>query len=589
LRANDNFVQLFGYKKLKEIEGQHHRIFCDEEYSNTAEYKTFWRKLGEGVIQSGEFERKAKNGDSVWINASYSPVTDSKGKVIKIMKIAVDITANKKLEQQAKSVESVVNQGWASIEFQLDGTILRANDNFVQLFGYKKLKEIEGQHHRIFCDEEYSNTAEYKTFWKKLGEGVIQSGEFERKAKNGDSVWINASYSPVIDSKGKVIKIMKIAADITANKKVEEEIKSLRLSELNEAQNQLVQSEKMASLGNLMAGIAHEINTPLGAIKASIEGILENDTAFQKLFDLFNILSTEEINLFLEMLKQSVNDKVQTMMSSKEERQARRKLRNELEELGIKGAHEIADMLLDLRLIGAVETYRSLIYHKDNFQIFSTAVDITVQHRNGGTIKIAVDKAAKIIFALKSYAHFDQEDNFKEANIIEGIENVITLYTNTLKQGMELIKHYDKIPSLKCLPDQLGQIWTNLIANSIHAMDGNGTLTIWVVDAPKSVLIKFQDTGKGIPKDVANYIFKPFFTTKSSGEGSGLGLHLVKKIVDKHGGEISFVSKPGKTVFTIEIPKKEYIDEMVLLKTNDLLEMEKIKAEKLKEKMAALK
>jgi signal transduction histidine kinase len=211
-----------------------------------------------------------------------------------------------------------------------------------------------------------------------------------------------------------------------------------------------------------------------------------------------------------------------------------------------------------------------------------------VQHRNGGTIKIAVDKASKIIFALKSYAHFDNEDNFTEANIIDGIENILTLYSNTIKQGIELVKRYDEIPTLKCLPDQLGQIWTNLIANGVHAMGGKGKLSISLVNAAQSVFIHFEDSGKGIPKDVENHIFKPFFTTKSSGEGSGLGLHLVKKIIDKHGGEISFTSTPGQTIFTIEIPKKEYINERMLAKANELHKLELMKEADLKEKLKAL-
>lgn len=588
LVANDNFIKLFEYNTIQEIEGRHHRIFCNEEYTASFEYKNFWDGLRRGEIKSGEFERKTKNGNSVWLNAAYSPVTDSDWNIIRIIKIAADVTANKNLQQQARSMEAAVNRGWASVEFNPDGTILVANENFIKLLEYNNIKEIEGRHHRLFCDIEYAKSKEYNDFWNELRNGEIKSGEFERKTKNGNSVWLNAAYSPITDSKGNVIRIIKIAADITAGKKVAEEIKKLRQRELNDAQNQLIQSEKMASLGNLVAGIAHEINTPLGAIKASIEGVLENKNSYQKLFDLFVILTEDESKLFLQMLTESISENVKATMSSKEERIARRQLRNEIEELGINGAYEIADIMSDMGLITAIDRYKTLIFHKNNVQIFTTAADITVQHRNGGTIKIAVDKASKIIFALKSYAHFDNEDHFSEVNIIDGIENIITLYSNTIKQGIELIKHYEEVPALKCLPDQLGQIWTNLIANSIHAMNGKGVITISVMDKPHSVLINFEDSGKGIPKDVENHIFKPFFTTKSSGEGSGLGLHLVKKIVDKHGGEISFTSNPGKTIFSIEIPKKEYISERMMSKARELKELELLKEAELKEKLKVL-
>ena len=583
INGNSNFVKLFGYEVLGDICGKHHRIFCDKDYASTPEYKEFWERLGRGERQSGEFERITKEGETIWINASYAPVKDNEGTVVKIIKIAADVTPQKKAQQQAEGIQSVVDEGWCFVEFKPDGTVINGNSNFVKLFGYEVLGDICGKHHRIFCDKAYASAPEYKEFWERLGRGERQSGEFERISKNGNTIWINASYSPVRDDYGNVIKIMKIAADITWNKRMEAEIKAMRKKDLKDAQDQLIQSEKMATLGNLMAGIAHEINTPLGAIKASIEGILDNDGSYKNFYQLIKLLNDQEIQLFFEMIDESINYKM--TLSSKEERQTKRKLRRELEDMGISEAYDIADMMSDLHLLEFVNKYEALVKHENNLQIFRTAIEITVQYRNGSTIKIAVDKASKIIFALKSYSHFDREDEFIEADIIQSIENVITLYSNQLKQGTELVKHYQEIPLVKCLPDQLGQVWTNLISNAIHAMNGLGKLTIEVKNKPKSVIVCIIDSGTGIPEDVAQHIFTPFFTTKSSGEGSGLGLDLVKKIIDKHGGWISFASEPGNTAFSVEIPKKEYIDKHILTRLTELQNAEKQKETELRSKI----
>lgn len=215
LSANENFVRTLGYTSQSEMVGEHHRIFCEDAYANSSEYKQFWADLAKGKVQSGEFKRNTKHGEDVWINASYTPIKNDKGQVTKVIKIAADITNMVASRLKGIHIQQAVDVGWASIEFEPNGTILTANENFVTTLGYNDQSEIVGQHHRMFCEDSYARTSEYKQFWADLANGKTKAGEFKRITKSGEDVWINASYNPVADENGNVVKVIKIAADIT--------------------------------------------------------------------------------------------------------------------------------------------------------------------------------------------------------------------------------------------------------------------------------------------------------------------------------------------------------------------------------------
>jgi len=172
-------------------------------------------------------------------------------------------------------------------------------------------------------------------------------------------------------------------------------------------------------------------------------------------------------------------------------------------------------------------------------------------------ILLAVEKATKVVFALKKYVHRSVVGEKVPTDIIDGIETVLTLYQNQLKHGIEVMKKYDKLPSVSCDQDEMNQVWTNLIHNAIQAMNNKGILKITVLNKDDIVTISIADNGCGIEPDVHDKVFEPFFTTKKQGEGSGLGLDIVKKIIDKHNGKIAFQSELGKgTEFTVELPVK---------------------------------
>ena len=239
--ANDNFLNTLGYS-LNEIVGNHHKMFCDASYVKSSEYSEFWRTLKSGKLHSGEFCRLDKQGKEVWIQASYNPVLDGDGKVIRVVKFATDITATKLKNSNYEGQINAINKAQAVIEFDLDGNILTANENFLNTVGYR-LEEVQGKHHSMFVKDDYKRSTEYAQFWEQLRQGSMFNDEFERVGKEGKSVWIQASYNPIIDQNGRPYKVVKFALDITGRKQA--------ISDIRYAMNELAQ-------GNLDCKIEHE-------------------------------------------------------------------------------------------------------------------------------------------------------------------------------------------------------------------------------------------------------------------------------------------------------------------------------------------
>jgi methyl-accepting chemotaxis protein len=227
ISANDNFLQTFGYE-ADEIIGQHHRMFCVPSFAASNEYVEFWEKLKRGDYHAAEIKRLAKDAREVWLRASYNPVLDKNGAVIRVVKFATDVTLEKRLTAEYQGKLKAIDRVQAVIEFELDGTVITANENFLDIFGYQ-LEDVVGKHHRIFCEPGYSESPDYARFWQKLSRGEFESGEFKRVSKDGSDVWLQASYNPILDVEGRPIKIVKFATDIT----IEIEKRSLALLEMS--------------------------------------------------------------------------------------------------------------------------------------------------------------------------------------------------------------------------------------------------------------------------------------------------------------------------------------------------------------------
>jgi methyl-accepting chemotaxis protein len=213
LMANDNFLKTVGYR-LDDILGQHHSIFVDPQERQSPGYANFWHKLGQGNYESGRYRRIARDGREVWLQASYNPIVDHKGRLFKVVKYATDITQQQNNNANAEGQLDAISKVQAIIEFELDGTIITANDLFLGAMGYSH-EEVVGRHHSMFVLPEQRNNPSYAEFWRKLGRGEHEAGQYLRIGKNGREVWIDASYNPILNAAGRPFKVVKYATDIT--------------------------------------------------------------------------------------------------------------------------------------------------------------------------------------------------------------------------------------------------------------------------------------------------------------------------------------------------------------------------------------
>ena len=213
LTANQNFLNAMGYR-LDEIKGRHHSMFVLPGEQDSPAYREFWARLARGEHQSAEYKRIGKGGREIWIQASYNPILDDAGWPCKVIKFATDITARKTRSLEDAGKISAIGRVQAVIEFDLDGTIITANQNFLDAIGYG-LDEIRGEHHGMLVGAAERDSAAYREFWAKLARGEFQSGEYKRFGKGGKEIWIQASYNPICDAGGKPVKVVKFATDVT--------------------------------------------------------------------------------------------------------------------------------------------------------------------------------------------------------------------------------------------------------------------------------------------------------------------------------------------------------------------------------------
>lgn len=329
------------------------------------------------------------------------------------------------------------------------------------------------------------------------------------------------------------------------------------LIDLKKSQNNLIQSEKMAALGQMVAGVAHEINTPIGAIKASAGNInLSLEEIIKHGPDIIRELEPNIMKMVEKLIGEVGN--TQNSISTKDERKIRKQMIADLDAEGVLSSSEISDTLISLKITEIPAKYNLLWRHPKVTDILKLIYNLAGLRLKTKMIETAVDKTAKIVYALKNYTRHDSSGKMILTNVPNGIETVLTIYENYTKHGIEIIKEFEKnLPEVYCFPDELNQVWTNLIHNSIQAMGGVGKIRITV----KSILddtdrngmqVEIEDNGPGIPEDIQDKIFDPLFTTKKAGEGTGLGLHICRQIMEKQKGSIEVESIPGKTVFRIK-------------------------------------
>lgn len=221
ITANENFLEPMGYT-LDEVQGQHHSIFVAPEIRSSVEYQEFWARLNRGEVITGEYQRIGKHGNHVWIQGSYNPINDENGRPWKVVKFATDVTDQKLRNANFEGQINAIRKSQAVIEFNMDGTIITANELFLNAMGYT-LEEIQGRHHKMFVDPETSTSAEYRDFWAMLNRGEYTQAEYKRLGKGGREVWIQGSYNPILDLSGRPFKVVKYASDVTRRVLLERE------------------------------------------------------------------------------------------------------------------------------------------------------------------------------------------------------------------------------------------------------------------------------------------------------------------------------------------------------------------------------
>ena len=237
LKANDLFLKTLDYR-LDDIVGQHHSLFAGPAIAASPEYRQFWEKLNRGEFHSGEYKRYGENGKEVWLQATYNPIIGPDGKPFKVVKYATDVTASKLENADYLGQIEAIDRSQAVVQFNMDGTLISANDLFLKTMGYT-LDEIQGKPHRLFVEPDEAESAEYRQFWQNLNQGQFDSGEYKRIGKGGKTVWLQASYNPILDLNGNPFKVVKYAADITAEKNQATQTLAQIFSEVSNVMNQM--------------------------------------------------------------------------------------------------------------------------------------------------------------------------------------------------------------------------------------------------------------------------------------------------------------------------------------------------------------
>lgn len=332
LTANENFLTTLGYS-LAEIQGQHHSMFVEPSYRTSADYQRFWRELKDGKYQAAEYKRLGKGGKEIWIQASYNPILDPSGRPYKVVKFATDVTAAKLQNADFQGQITAIGKSQAVIEFNMDGTIITANDNFLATLGYR-LNDIKGQHHGMFVEAAYRASHEYKQFWRDLNDGKFQSAEFKRIGNGGKEVWIQASYNPILDLNGRPMKVVKFATDVTAMVNAREDLKNkvnLMLGVVNAAASGDLTRDVNVSGADPIGQMGEALSQLLSAFRSSVVQIAQNATTLASSSEELSAVSTQMSSNAEETASQSnvvaaaseqVSGNVQTVATGVEEMSA---------------------------------------------------------------------------------------------------------------------------------------------------------------------------------------------------------------------------------------------------------------------------
>ncbi len=345
---------------------------------------------------------------------------------------------------------------------------------------------------------------------------------------------------------------------VEANRALEKTNADLEMTllELKAAQSRLILSEKMATLGQLMSGIAHELNTPMGAILSSARRGLEGlETSFLPTLRWYLALDEGLRPLFEELYESAARRRIADMLlPSREDRAERRRLASRLASRGIAAAEGIVESLAELGALGRFGELEVRLADPEIPELLWQVKSLSSTGRSFALIEASALKAARVVEALRLYARNDSSQAPSLVDVAASIETILTLYYNKTKHAVEVRRLFAPGMAVMGRAEELERVWVNLVNNALQAMEYSGRLDIRIEGQGSDILVSVADDGPGIPAGIRGRIFEPFFTTKGAGEGTGLGLDIARKIVESHGGSIAFESRPGHTVFTVRLP-----------------------------------